>query len=207
MADSERKLCLNPSFSIARPCICARIRRGSWCAPSDRQLNRGTSTRSTDRRQTIVDRLFGRSEPRNPAAWKGSRTPAALRCAAERGSRRTGARAGGPMVRRDLSTPQERFPLKTGKCVPLSDVVVILSRLGRARKTIGDGKTTTAKLVAADLTMAVVRRGRRDLRNAVGRVSPSSGAKELPSDVGSRTPIASFGSNTLGSSRSRRTRG
>ena len=53
VADSEGKLCLNPSFSIARSCICARIRRGSWSARSDRQLNRGTSTRSTDRRQTI----------------------------------------------------------------------------------------------------------------------------------------------------------
>ena len=111
------------------------------------------------------------------------------------------------MVRRDLSTPQERFPLKTGKCVPLSDVVVILSRLGRARKTIGDGKTTTAKLVAADLTMAVVRRGRRDLTQRRRKGFPKLGSKGTPFGRRFKNSYRVLGSNTLGSSRSRRTRG
>ena len=75
--DPEGEFCPNPSFSIARPCTCARIRRGSWCDPSDRQLSRGTSTRSTGRRRTISSAgFFGWSpKPRRdrwPTCWRTS---------------------------------------------------------------------------------------------------------------------------------------
>ena len=104
------------------------------------------------------------------------------------------------MVRRDLSTPQERFPLKTGKCVPLSDVVVILSRLGRARKTIGEWENDNRKVGRGgpDIDGGCPKGPPRPYATPSEEVSPSSGAKELPSDVGSRTPIASFGSNHAG---------
>ena len=50
---SRGGVCPSPSFSTARLCICARIRRGSSCDPSDRPLSRETSIRSTGRGPTI----------------------------------------------------------------------------------------------------------------------------------------------------------